>query len=60
MQSGFPGAPFEMQIQGANKGGVDIGSDAAKSWRCITAHISLKYERHRLCSLILPFLMVLL
>lgn len=31
MQSSFPGAPFEMQIQGANKGGEDIGSDAAKS-----------------------------
>lgn len=51
MQSGFPGAPFEMQIQGANKGGVDISSDAAKSWRCNTVHISLKYERHQLCSL---------
>lgn len=51
MQSGFPGAPFEMQIPGANKGGVDIGSDAAKSWRCNTVHISLKYERHQLCSL---------
>ena len=34
MQSDFSGAPFEMQIQGANKGGVDIGSDAAKSWWC--------------------------
>lgn len=51
MQSGFPGAPFEMQIQGANKGRVDIGSDAAKSRRCNTVHISLEYERHRLCSL---------
>lgn len=51
MQSGFPGAPFEMQIQGANKGGVDIGSDAAKSRRCSTVHISLQYERHQLCSL---------
>lgn len=51
MQSGFPGAPFEMQIQGANKGGVDIGSDAAKSRRCNTVHISLEYERHQLRSL---------
>lgn len=31
MQSGFPGAPFEMQIQGANKGGIEKGSDAAQS-----------------------------
>lgn len=31
MQSRFPGAVFEMLIQGTNKGGVDIGSDAAKS-----------------------------
>lgn len=51
MQSGFPGAPFEMQIQGANKGGMDIGSDAAKSQRCNAVHISLQYERHQLVSL---------
>lgn len=31
MQSRFPGALFEMQIQGTNNGGVNIGSDAAKS-----------------------------
>lgn len=31
MQSSFPGAPFEMQIQGANKGREDVCSDAAKS-----------------------------
>lgn len=53
MQSGFPGAPFEMQIQGANKGGVDIGSDAAKSWQYNTVHVSLKYERHHSPSLLL-------
>lgn len=49
MQSTFPWAPFEMQIQSANKGGVDIGSDAAKSRRC--NNVPLKYERHQLCSL---------
>lgn len=48
MQSGIPGAPFEMQIRGANKGGVGIGSDAAKSRRCNSVHISLQYERHEL------------
>lgn len=51
MQSGIPGAPFEMQIWGTNKGGVDIGSDAAESQRCNTFDISLQYERHQLCSL---------
>lgn len=49
MQNSLPGAPFEMQIQGADKGGVSTGSDAAKSWRCTAVHISLKYERHHLC-----------
>lgn len=53
MQNSVPGAPFEMQIQGAHKGGVSRGSDAAKSWRC--THISLKYERHHLCPFNLLF-----
>lgn len=49
MQNGFPWASIEMQIQGASKGGVNIGSDAAKSQRYITVLISLKYERDHLC-----------
>lgn len=49
MQNGFPWASIEMLIQGASKGGVNIGSDAAKSQRYITVLISLKYERDQLC-----------
>lgn len=48
MQKRHPsGSPFEMQILGANKGGADLVSDAAKSQRCNTFQISLQYERHR-------------
>ena len=42
MQSGFPWASFEMQIESANKGGVAVGSNAAESQRCDAVHISLK------------------